>query len=186
MPLWKAYHRVFCSACSAPLHPRRSHSHQPQLLILFTALPIPLNLLLSGQASSIHIIELCLQVAEAAYEMLSMMDEEAAAANNKIDLFISERRFPEVFEARQEVADADEGLVRGPLSSCHFFFVIIVLPLDLLLLCHNSAALDFSLHASIRPLQRLSQSERNPCTVVRRPSCCRSCARRWACRGWTT
>lgn len=117
MPLWRAYHRVFCSACSAPLHPRRSHSHQPQLLILFTALPIPLNLLLSGQAGSIHIIELCLQVAEAAYEMLSVMDEEAAAANNKIDLFISEERFPEVFEARQEVANADKGLVRGPLSS---------------------------------------------------------------------
>ena len=60
--------------------------------------------------------EICrdLQVAEAAYEMLSVMDEEAAAANNKIDLFISEERFPEVFEARQGVADADAGLVRAP------------------------------------------------------------------------
>ncbi|KAK9916549.1 hypothetical protein WJX75_003960 [Coccomyxa subellipsoidea] len=52
------------------------------------------------------------EVAEAAYEMLSVMDEEAAAANNKIDLFISEERFPEVFEARQGVADADAGLAK--------------------------------------------------------------------------
>ncbi len=40
------------------------------------------------------------------------MDSEAASANNKIDLFISDERFPEVFEARQAVADADATLVR--------------------------------------------------------------------------
>lgn len=51
------------------------------------------------------------QVAEAAYEMLSVMDEEAAAANNKVDLFTSEERFPELFQARQSVADADAALV---------------------------------------------------------------------------
>ncbi len=51
------------------------------------------------------------QVAEAAYEMLSVMDEEAAAANNKIDLFTSSERFPELFEARWSVADADAQLV---------------------------------------------------------------------------
>ena len=43
------------------------------------------------------------------------MDCEAASANNKIDLFISEERFPEVYEARQAVADADASLVGPPV-----------------------------------------------------------------------
>ncbi|CAL8467013.1 g6549 [Coccomyxa elongata] len=51
------------------------------------------------------------EVSEAAFDLLSVMDSEAASANNKIDLFISEERFPEVFEARQAVADADATLV---------------------------------------------------------------------------
>ena len=61
------------------------------------------------------------QVAEAAHDMLSVMKEEAALENNKIHLFTSRERFPGVFEARQEVTDADKRLVRATclyLSSC--------------------------------------------------------------------
>lgn len=54
-------------------------------------------------------------MSEAAFELLSVMDSEAASANNKIDLFISEERFPEVFAARQAVANADASLVRPPV-----------------------------------------------------------------------
>ena len=40
------------------------------------------------------------------------MDEQAALANQKIDLFTSRERFPGVFEARENVTAADAALVR--------------------------------------------------------------------------
>ena len=52
-----------------------------------------------------------LQVSEAAWDLLSVMDEQAALANQKIDLFTSQERFPGVFEARASLAAADAALV---------------------------------------------------------------------------
>lgn len=40
-----------------------------------------------------------LQVADAAYEMLSMIDTGAAQLNDKINLFQNEAKFPEVFRS---------------------------------------------------------------------------------------
>jgi len=53
-----------------------------------------------------------MQVSEAAWDLLSVMDEQAALANKKIDLFTNEERFPDVFEARANLAAADAALVR--------------------------------------------------------------------------
>lgn len=52
-----------------------------------------------------------MQVSEAAWDLLSVMDEQAALANQKIDLFTSQERFPGVFEARANLAAADAALV---------------------------------------------------------------------------
>ena len=62
-----------------------------------------------GQTSD---LSACGQVTEAAWDLLSVMDEQAALANQKIDLFTSRERFPGVFEARENVAAADAALVR--------------------------------------------------------------------------
>ncbi len=40
------------------------------------------------------------------------MDEQAALANQKIDLFTNQERFPGVFEARANLTAADAALVR--------------------------------------------------------------------------
>ncbi len=53
-----------------------------------------------------------MQVSEAAWDLLSVMDEQAALANRKIDLFTNKERFPDVFEARTNLAAADAALVR--------------------------------------------------------------------------
>ena len=54
-----------------------------------------------------------LQVSEAAWDLLSVMDEQAALANQKIDLFTNQERFPGVFEARANLTAADAALVRS-------------------------------------------------------------------------
>ncbi len=54
---------------------------------------------------------------EAAWDLLSVMDEQAALANQKIDLFTNRERFPGVFEARENVVAADAALVR-PSRAC--------------------------------------------------------------------
>ena len=52
-----------------------------------------------------------MQVSEAAWDLLAVMDEQAALANQKIDLFTSQERFPGVFEARASLAAAEKALV---------------------------------------------------------------------------
>lgn len=52
-----------------------------------------------------------MQVSEAAWDLLSVMDEQAALANQKIDLFTDPERFPGVFEARENLTAADAALV---------------------------------------------------------------------------
>ncbi len=52
-----------------------------------------------------------LQVSEAAWDLLSVMDEQAALANQKIDLFTNQERFSGVFEARASLTAADAALV---------------------------------------------------------------------------
>ena len=63
-----------------------------------------------------------MQVSEAAWDLLAVMDEPAALANQKIDLFTSQERFPGVFEAHASLAAAEKALVWRPqarLSSEH-------------------------------------------------------------------
>ena len=55
-----------------------------------------------------------MQVSEAAWDLLAVMDEQAALANQKIDLFTSQERFPGVFEARANLAAAEKALVWLP------------------------------------------------------------------------
>ena len=52
-----------------------------------------------------------MQVSEAAWDLLAVMDEQAALANQKVDLFTSQERFPGVFEARASLAAAEKALV---------------------------------------------------------------------------
>jgi DNA mismatch repair protein MSH3 len=47
---------------------------------------------------------------EAAWDMLAVMDEAAAASNNRIDLFTSQERFPALFAARADLAAAERQL----------------------------------------------------------------------------
>ena len=55
-----------------------------------------------------------MQVSEAAWDLLAVMDEQAALANQKVDLFTSQERFPGVFEARANLAAAEKALVWLP------------------------------------------------------------------------
>ena len=55
-----------------------------------------------------------MQVSEAAWDLLAVMEEQAALANQKVDLFTSQERFPGVFEARASLAAAEQALVRRP------------------------------------------------------------------------
>jgi hypothetical protein len=61
-----------------------------------------------------------MQMADAAHVMLSVINEEAAAENNKVDLFSDGERFPAVFDARQAVVEAEQRLVRskGGIDPC--------------------------------------------------------------------
>ena len=60
-----------------------------------------------------------MQVSEAAWDLLAVMDEQAALANQKIDLFTSQERFPGVFEARANLAAAEKHrLSKKPNVGC--------------------------------------------------------------------
>ena len=62
-----------------------------------------------------------MQVSEAAWDLLAVMDEPAALANRKVDLFTSQERFPGVFEARASLAAAEKALVwRTPQARVSF------------------------------------------------------------------
>ena len=52
----------------------------------------------------------CVQVGQQAQQLLELLDEEAAAANDLQRLFQSADRFPTVFQRRRAVADCQAGL----------------------------------------------------------------------------
>lgn len=57
-----------------------------------------------------------MQMVKHAREYLSLLDEEAAAANRYTDVLASEPRFPQVFACRKALAEADK-VLQGLLPS---------------------------------------------------------------------
>ena len=51
-----------------------------------------------------------MQMVRHAREYLSLIDEEAAAANRYTDVLVSEARFPDVFACRRALAEAEKAL----------------------------------------------------------------------------
>ncbi len=72
-------------------------------------------------------------MANAAHDMLSMIDTGAAQLNDKINLFWSEAKFPEVFRSATSLSHSHlQALLLALLSKCDFTdFTVFQSPADL-------------------------------------------------------